>query len=315
MYLPNWQGVSPEVTDLLIGHEDGHALFTPEEGWHNASSSRGGNFKGFLNVCEDARIEKKIKRKYPGLRKSFLKGYKELFDRDFFGVQNRSIDSLLLIDRINLQCKIGAHLDIPFTSEERELLNEVLETETWEQVVAVAEKLFDYCKQEQKEKESNPMNEPEDDSEEDESFGSDGAEQDSDEDDSEESDEESSSDTESEESEESDEDGEADSEKKKSSSNDTNSEQDDDLSDENDNGDAEDDNSGDEPQSLTDKVFRENLRELVKQKRKVSEARSTPTTSTSTTTATSSTTSTVPTTSTIQTETSSMSTSNKAHVS
>ena len=59
----------------------------------------------------------------------------------------------------------------------------------------------------------------------------------------------------------------------------------------------------------------ENLRELVKQKRKVSEARSTPTTSTSTTTATSSTTSTVPTTSTIQTETSSMSTSNKAHVS
>lgn len=152
MYLPNWEGVSSDVTDLLVGHETGHALFTSEEGWHGALASKGMKFKGFLNVCEDARIEKKQKRKYPGLRKSFLKGYKELFEMDFFGVKDSVLSELLLIDRINLKCKLGSLLNVPFTAEEKLLLAEVEGTETWEQVEAVAEKLFNYCKEEQEEK-------------------------------------------------------------------------------------------------------------------------------------------------------------------
>jgi hypothetical protein len=152
MYLPNWEGVSSDVTDLLVGHETGHALFTSEEGWHGAIDKRGARFKGFLNVCEDARIEKKQKRKYPGLRGSFLRGYKELFEQDFFGVRGAILSELLLIDRVNLKCKLGSLLNVPFTAEEKLLLAEVEGTETWEQVVAVAEKLFAYCKDEQEEK-------------------------------------------------------------------------------------------------------------------------------------------------------------------
>ena len=74
--------MSPELTDLFMGHEVGHALNTPAEGWHDKVSDKGMVFKGYLNVIEDCRIEKMIKSKYPGLRKSFYTGYKDLANRD-----------------------------------------------------------------------------------------------------------------------------------------------------------------------------------------------------------------------------------------
>jgi hypothetical protein len=76
LYLPIWQNMSGDLYDLLGGHEVGHALYTPADGWHNAAQSKGKAYKSFLNVVEDARIEKKVKRRYPGLRKCFVDGYK-----------------------------------------------------------------------------------------------------------------------------------------------------------------------------------------------------------------------------------------------
>ena len=103
--LPNWDKASDTVFDMLVGHEVGHALFTPNEDWRDIADCP----KDFVNVIEDARIEKLMKRKYPGLRKSFAGGYKELNDRDFFSVfLDEDLDSFSLIDRINLHFKIGA---------------------------------------------------------------------------------------------------------------------------------------------------------------------------------------------------------------
>jgi hypothetical protein len=74
---PIWKDMTGEMYDLMLGHEVGHALETPEEGWHDAvttgKSQYSKNFKQFLNVIEDARIEKKIKRKFPGIKPSFIK--------------------------------------------------------------------------------------------------------------------------------------------------------------------------------------------------------------------------------------------------
>jgi len=53
--------LSNEVIDLLLGHEVGHALETPEQGWHDSIVDLKVN-RSILNVCEDVRIEKKIKR-------------------------------------------------------------------------------------------------------------------------------------------------------------------------------------------------------------------------------------------------------------
>ena len=55
------------VYNMLVGHEVGHALFTPNEDWKNLPVP-----KSYINITEDARIEKLMKRKFPGLAKDFL---------------------------------------------------------------------------------------------------------------------------------------------------------------------------------------------------------------------------------------------------
>ena len=78
MILPVWQDMDGDLYDLLTGHEVGHALNTPEGGWHDQVKGSQKKFKDFLNVIEDARIEKLVKRKFPGLSKSFANAYKSL---------------------------------------------------------------------------------------------------------------------------------------------------------------------------------------------------------------------------------------------
>lgn len=147
---PIWQDMSGSLYDLLMGHEVGHALYTPAEGWHDAVSGRGSNFKGFLNVVEDARIEKKIRRKYPGLRNSFTKGYQSLIDRDFFDVKDRNLNELSFIDRVNIHTKLGTLVNIQFDEgEEQDLLKQVESCETWSDVLRVTQAVFDYSKNEQ----------------------------------------------------------------------------------------------------------------------------------------------------------------------
>ena len=85
--LPLWEKASNTVYDLLVGHEVGHALYTPDEDWtkdHKIPSQ-------FVNVVEDARIEKLMKRRYAGLAKTFFSGYKELCDEDFFQLENQDL--------------------------------------------------------------------------------------------------------------------------------------------------------------------------------------------------------------------------------
>ena len=144
--LPIWRDVSNDVYDLLVGHEVGHALYTPADCFGDAP-------KDFVNVIEDVRIEKKMKVTYPGLRKSFYKGYSELYDKDFFGVKKENPARLPFIDRINLFYKIGSHHDITFSAEEQVYVDRAATTNTFEDVVELANDLFEYCQGKQQEKE------------------------------------------------------------------------------------------------------------------------------------------------------------------
>ena len=153
MTLPIWKDVSAELYDLLGGHEVGHALFTPADGWHSNVEGVSANFKTFLNVVEDARIERKIKDKFPGIRRSFYKGYTELFESDFFGIKGRDVNKLLLIDRINIHFKLGSLADITFKSaEELEFVRRMEVADTWEDVVQIAKDLFAFCEKELEDK-------------------------------------------------------------------------------------------------------------------------------------------------------------------
>ena len=142
--LPNWDRASSTVYDMLVGHEVGHALFTPNEDWRNMFDCP----KDFVNVIEDARIEKLMKRKYPGLRKSFAGGYKELNDQDFFGIADQDLTKLSLIDRINLHFKVGASAMIPFSIEEQVFVARTDVAETFEEVCQIAVDVYEFSKQE-----------------------------------------------------------------------------------------------------------------------------------------------------------------------
>lgn len=139
--------LSSHLYDLLLGHEVGHALETPAAGWHDSIIDLKVN-KSILNVCEDARIEKKIKRKFPGLKYSFNKGYSELMEMDFFGVKDKDLNKLNFIDRVNLHTKGGSALGIQFNDIETALLQEVESTETFAEVVDIAKKIQKYMKAE-----------------------------------------------------------------------------------------------------------------------------------------------------------------------
>ena len=145
--LPNWEKASNVVYDLLVGHEVGHALYTPV--WNKFSCPG-----DYVNVTEDARIEKLMKRRYPGLRKTFYCGYSELNAQDFFGIADEDLDTLLYIDRVNLHFKIGtAGVSVNFNPEEQALVDECAAAETFDEAVAVAEKMWELAKEQQKEME------------------------------------------------------------------------------------------------------------------------------------------------------------------
>lgn len=148
--LPIWNKASATVYDMLVGHEVGHALFTPDVDWRE--SVRNNIPRDFVNVVEDARIEKLMKRKFPGLARSFYGGYKELNDDDFFCVNNEDLRKLSLIDRINLHFKVGAFAMIPFTDDaEQQFVARVADAETFEEVLAICEDLVDFLKQKKEE--------------------------------------------------------------------------------------------------------------------------------------------------------------------
>lgn len=153
LYLPDYVDLGEDVYDLLISHEVSHALNTPVEGYHSATDEeQDEKFKGFLNIVEDARIEKMIQRKFPGLKKSYITGYKKLFDEDMFGIKEYSqeeLDNMLLIDRLNVRAKLGKLAsNVNIKNEERHFEEKLNKLKTWDDVVKLAKELFEYCKDE-----------------------------------------------------------------------------------------------------------------------------------------------------------------------
>jgi len=143
--LPLWEKASNTVYDLLVGHEVGHALFTPDEDWTEKVKVP----SQFVNVVEDARIEKLMKRKYLGLAKTFFNGYRELNEEDFFQLEDEKIDEMNLADRANLWFKVGNYINVPIErGEEMEIINLIADAETFDEALIAAEALYKYCKKE-----------------------------------------------------------------------------------------------------------------------------------------------------------------------
>ena len=132
--LPVWKDKGKDVYDLLVGHEVGHALYTPRDALDGKLPCR----KDYLNIVEDVRIEKMIRATYPGLVGSFRRGYDVLNTEDFFGIKGKDVQTLAIGDRVNLKAKLASAINVSFSSAEQSVVDQVMAVQTWDDVVAAA---------------------------------------------------------------------------------------------------------------------------------------------------------------------------------
>jgi hypothetical protein len=141
--LPNWNKAPEHVTDLLISHEVGHALYTPTERFHYTCPH------SYINVVEDIRIEKLMKRRYAGLSKTFYKGYQQFAEDDFFEVADTDVSKMNIIDRLNIFFKIGNFFDVSFSSVEKKFIDQANRLEGFQDVIDLAEAIYKYYREEE----------------------------------------------------------------------------------------------------------------------------------------------------------------------
>lgn len=151
LILPRWKDMSNALYDMLVGHEVSHALNTPQDGWsadskilaakHGVSDAVA---RQYLNIAEDARIERLIKTKFPGLRADFFKGYGELHAKNFFETNGQAWSDMCFGDRVNLHFKLGLHTGaaITFTASEQTVVDALDAANTWEDAVAAADAML-----------------------------------------------------------------------------------------------------------------------------------------------------------------------------
>jgi len=154
LVLPKWDNVTVDQYDLLIGHEVGHAKYSsgPESLDILDECRKFDGLHTYLNVLEDTRIERLMKDEYPGLRASFRRGYADfahhgpIFKED----PTENLATYSFIDRINVQYKVGAHRDVPFTDAERALFSRIDSLESMTAAFELAKELYDADVQAQK---------------------------------------------------------------------------------------------------------------------------------------------------------------------
>jgi hypothetical protein len=146
LILPVWKDMSNSMYDMLVAHEVSHALNTPFQEWEDARKTvvNEAAFMQVANVVEDARIERMIKETYPGIRKDFARAYGELHTSDLFELADKNISELSLIDRLNIEFKLGlfGHVQVPFSADEKTYVTRMANTKTFADVIVLAKELL-----------------------------------------------------------------------------------------------------------------------------------------------------------------------------
>jgi hypothetical protein len=146
--LPYWKEVGNDLYDLLVGHEIGHALHTPAEGWHESTKEIPGCPRSYVNIVEDIRIEKLVLREFPGLLGAFMRGYQDLLDRDFFGLKDNDVNKMSFMNRLNVFAKSRGLVDVKFSKKEQPYVDRAMAVETWDDVMASCRELYAFMKEE-----------------------------------------------------------------------------------------------------------------------------------------------------------------------
>jgi len=141
-----------DAATLFIGHEIGHALYTPDFFSHKDKAEDIADIPfDIINIVEDVRIERKVREFYPGLVNDFLKGYKRLMEDDFFSVKDEDLNTLKYLDRLNLKSKLNSLVDIDFSLAETLMTEKVNSAQTFEDTIKVSRELMEFIKEQQEE--------------------------------------------------------------------------------------------------------------------------------------------------------------------
>ena len=144
--LPTWNTDNKSVSDLLIGHEVGHALYTPSDAVTRFKEKFPTLPFDIGNIVEDVRIERLIRDTYPGLVLSFKNGYRHFIERDFFKISGVDLSTLGFADRLNLRAKIGALVDVPLNEKETEIYKRCLAANTYDEVLQICADIAEMVK-------------------------------------------------------------------------------------------------------------------------------------------------------------------------
>lgn len=143
--------LSENIYNMYILHEVSHALNTPGDGWSELSTFKIPNH--IKQIVEDSRIEKLIKLEYPGGKKYFYLGWRELFGSKGLGPDSiDKINKLNFMDRYNIHFKMGESCNISFSEKEQVFIEKGKNLQTWKDSVELMKELKLFVK-EQKEKE------------------------------------------------------------------------------------------------------------------------------------------------------------------
>ena len=147
--LPRFKIKSQDVQDMLIGHECSHALHTDMDAWLKIGDDE--KLRMACNVLEDARIDKLIQKKYPGLSKNYINGFDLMMKHNFFGLKDFDLQKLSLIDKINMYFKSSKRMKLQFTKDELSYVEKTDNLKNMDDVIALAKDIINY--QEKKDQE------------------------------------------------------------------------------------------------------------------------------------------------------------------
>ena len=130
-WVSNSEDIDKDAFNMFLAHEVAHALYTP---MLDREATKHIPFS-YINIIEDVRIEKLIKRKYLALSSIFKRGYANINSRFF---KNFNSETAGFADRINVYFKCGDLHDIKFSTKEQQIVDELKTIETFEDVLYYA---------------------------------------------------------------------------------------------------------------------------------------------------------------------------------
>jgi hypothetical protein len=142
--LPVFKESLPEhLKKMFYAHEVGHALFTAVD-WFVTYQER---YKIIFDVVEDAKVDRMIKLKYPGLMHTYRHGHKAAYDINLLSIKDKSVANLAFINRLNLMCKGYSEVhqeSLLFNMIEKELFARSQSINSDEDALALCQSIEEY---------------------------------------------------------------------------------------------------------------------------------------------------------------------------